>query len=578
MDKDRDSSQAEPVDAESESAWFDLSAYRLRLTLVPGNALLDRPNRIRARGAGAEAYAEELSAMGFARDTAGGWSRRANLGLRNLGVALRHQFPQMKIISTRREQIVGRDDDPVQVSYTTVQEHRGKNRVWLEGLRLADAGFSKGTNYVIALDPLRRTITLTLDAKGDRTVSGRQRASGKVTPIVDIANADLTDIVSEGMRLQAVVRPGIIQFTLSPKEAAKAEREARTRANVADGFVTEGTLCAGAGIATLAVKEGVELGGLRSRVDWVVDRDRRYLEVAHSNNPAVAASTRIFEASLEELAPELLSKTDIMQVSLPCTGHSPAGKAKRGIAIAEDHPTDALAIYGALRLIEAVQPSVLISENVPHAKTSASYAILRAYLAESGYRVFDKIMDHTDAGSVESRKRWWMLAISEGLAKGFTLDDLPQLPRCYATLKDAMEPVADDDAMWAKNEYLHDKATRDAAAGKGFKRQLVTGDNETVGTIGRGYHKRRSTEPFIVNDDGLERLLTPIEHARVKGIPESIVRDAGTVVGHEVLGQSILFGHGVLLGQKTAEHLRGVVAERNTPDVLAVKASKGMTR
>ena len=63
---------------------------------------------------------------------------------------------------------------------------------------------------------------------------------------------------------------------------------------------------------------------------------------------------------------------------------------------------------------------------------------------------------------------------------------------------------------------------------------------ENVGTIGRHYNKRRSTEPFIVRDGGWERLLTTKEHAAVKGIPFSLIEGQLNTVAHEGLGHSIL--------------------------------------
>jgi len=543
--------------------WPDLSAYHIDLKLVAGDAIKSRPHRLLARGA-TEAYAEELSALGFER-RGGEWSRgTGGIGVRDLADSVRKEFPELRLTAVTRSAVVCADTDPLQVSYTTVGAHGGKPRLWLEGLRLGQAGFNRGERYTVVMDPVRRSITLTHDAAGDRSVSGRTRAGRTPTPIIDVASGDLNAIMSEGMRLQAVIRPGQIQFTLAPKEAAKHDREARLRQHVSVGLLTEGTLCAGAGVATQAVAEGFHNAGLRSSVEWIVDRERRYLEVAAENNRVVTGATRLFEASLEELAPSLLPQVDVVQVSLPCTGHSVSGKAKRGLAVAEEHPTDALAIYGALRLIEAVQPSVIISENVPLAASSASYAIFRAYLTEAGYKVFDKVMDETDAGSIEARSRWWFVAVSEGLAKGFDLENMPVIAKRFSTLGEVLEAIDDDDPAWARNEYLQKKAARDLADGKGFRRQWVGPDSTTVGTIGRGYQKRRSTEPFVVRDDGMERLLTPAEHARVKGVPEELVRGVGVGLAHELLGQSILFGHGVLLGQRVAAHCQQIVAPNKT--------------
>src|SRR5690606_27281726 len=91
--------------------------------------------------------------------------------------------------------------------------------------------------------------------------------------------------------------------------------------------------------------------------------------------------------------------------------------------------------------------------------------------------------------------------------------------------------------------YLAEKEKRDKAAGKGFSRQLLTGDEPYCGTIGKGYSKARSTEPFIVHPQTpeLSRLLTPLEHSRVKGIPEEVIEGLADTTAHEILGQSVVY-------------------------------------
>lgn len=448
-----------------------------------------------------------------------------------------------------------------QVTYTRMGQNRGAPRLWLEGGRLERCGFGVGAKFLVELDLTHRQVRLKLDPNGDRTVSGRKRnlAGGQVrtTPIVDIAGSRLAEALGgDGARLRAVLASGEIVFDLHPVEKAIDAREKRTREHLEVGFLTESALCAGAGVATLALQEGVENAGVQTRVDWIVDRDGRYLDLAAMNNPAIAPETRLYEASLEEVETAALTGTDLMQVSLPCTGHSLAGKAKRGLNQPEDHPTDALAVVGLIRILEAVNPSVVVSENVTQARESASYALIRAYLHEQGYVIFEDIMDSRQAGTIEDRERWWMVAISRGLADGFTMDNIPVQPRTFATLGEAMDAIDRDDSRWKAFEYLEAKAIRDAAAGKGFKRQLVDETTTQVGTIGRGYAKARSTEPFIVREDGLQRLLTAAEHARVKGIPENLVDGASDTVAHEVLGQSILYGHAKGIGQAIGAHLQ----------------------
>lgn len=455
-----------------------------------------------------------------------------------------------------------------QVTYTKMGTNRGAPRLWLEGGRLERCGFEAGAKFLVELDLVNRQVRLKLDPKGDRTVSGRKKTlgSGEVrnTPIVDIAGASLGEALGEGARLRAVLASGEIVFDLHPVEKAIELREKRTREHLQEGYLTESALCAGAGVSTLALQQGVESTGVQTRVDWIIDRDGRYLDLAAQNNPAITPDTRLYEASLEEVETAALSGTDLLQVSLPCTGHSLSGKAKRGLNQAEDHPTDALATYGLMRILESVNPSVVVSENVKQARESASYALIRAYLHEQGYILFEDILNSEQAGTIEDRDRWWMVAISKGLAEGFSMDQVPSQPRSYATLGDAMEAIEHDDTRWKAYDYLVEKALRDAAAGKGFKRQLVDEESTQVGTIGRGYAKARSTEPFIVREDGLQRLLTPTEHARVKGIPPDLVNGASDTTAHEVLGQSILFGHAQGIGQALGAHLQQHVADGTT--------------
>lgn len=77
---------------------------------------------------------------------------------------------------------------------------------------------------------------------------------------------------------------------------------------------------------------------------------------------------------------------------------------------------------------------------------------------------------------LEDRNRLCFVAISKGLEGVFDLDAVIPHRAKETCLEDILEPferIAED--RWKSFDYLADKATRDAAAGKGFKRQLLTG-------------------------------------------------------------------------------------------------------
>jgi DNA (cytosine-5)-methyltransferase 1 len=81
------------------------------------------------------------------------------------------------------------------------------------------------------------------------------------------------------------------------------------------------------------------------------------------------------------------------------------------------------------------------------------------------------------------------------------------------------------------------------AVEKGFKRQLLNANAVTCGTIGRGYAKYCSTEPFLRHptNEKLSRLFAPLEQAQVKGISEKMIEDLPSTIAHEVLGQPVIF-------------------------------------
>jgi len=425
-----------------------------------------------------------------------------------------------------------------QVTYSKLTDHRGNKRIWLEGKRLAACGFTVGSFY--NLNIVDGYIALSSCETGERKVSGRKRKGQTVaTPIIDICSAEVTKQLGKATRVRAVFSQGLIVITIHHEDTDKADRESRFNDSMKNKEVTEGTLCAGAGIATAALHEGFKTAGINTVCEWIVDREGKYLQVAIDNNQAIGDAV-IFEASLEELEPELLTPVDILQVSLPCTGHSKAGKVKNKITSAEQHSTDATAVLGLFPAIKAANPAVIISENVREAQDSATYTLIKAGLVRLGYRIEEMVLNEAIGGSLERRSRYWLIAISDGLK--VAVDGLIKpLARIHSTLNDVLEPNA---GGWSENQYLKDKAIKDKKAGKGFAtRQLLTGSESSCGTIGRHYNKRRSTEPFIVDGSGLERLLTPIEHARVKRVPESLVLNVPATTAHEVLGQSILWGH-----------------------------------
>jgi DNA (cytosine-5)-methyltransferase 1 len=255
----------------------------------------------------------------------------------------------------------------------------------------------------------------------------------------------------------------------------------------------------------------------------------------------ISSRTRIFEATVEEIAPSLLPPVDILSASLPCVGFSKSGIAKKHLEFPEED-SSGTAFLGLLGIIRATNPSIVIHENVPSFAESVTCHLMTRWLELLGYQVRSKTLGK-DLGAFERRDRHILLAVSQGLARHVDLDRIEPSATAPGRLAEILERIPLDSPRWKRFEYLDAKQESDIAQGKGFRRQVLNADANSCGTIGRGYHKSRSTEPFVAHpmNPMLSRLLTPTEHAAVKGIPVSAVGGLSDKTAHEILGQSVLF-------------------------------------
>ncbi len=252
---------------------------------------------------------------------------------------------------------------------------------------------------------------------------------------------------------------------------------------------------------------------------------------------------------MQEVELDKIGECDLLCAGLPCTGASLAGRAKNKLNIAEEHSTAGALFFTFINAVNMLNPSVIILENVPAYQTTASMTVIRSVLHTLGYTVHETILNGNALGAIENRDRFVMVGVTQAL-EGFNADMIQSVRSKETSINQILSDVPADSDRWRTYQYLHDKAQKDAAAGKGFKRQLLNGSEESCGTIGRGYKKARSTEPFLVHPDtGLQRLFTPEEHARLKAVPEFLVEGLSETVAHEVLGQSVIHSAFVALGR-----------------------------
>lgn len=441
--------------------------------------------------------------------------------------------------------------------FTKAMRNNKGGRIWVEGDSLRRAGFSPNKRYRVSYR--EEELELRLSKKGERSVSKRTR-SQMVYPIIDLNNSKILDIFEENTPLKCWVEKGVIRISVHRIKKLQKEREERLLEKLEKGqSLAEAALFAGGGISTHGIHEGLKKSKIKAKIDSVAELDKRYLQLAERNlRPAMS-----YRGKVEDIEPKDIREADILSFSMPCTGHSGLGKAKKKIKMAEEHEEASTAIFGVINYIVHSNPSVMVSENVVSARGSATYVLLKSELNRIGFDVFEYELDHRQAGSVEKRKRYWFVAVSKGLAKLFSFGEMkvPVYPRKHQTIGSLLRERKGE--KWMPADYFSARLAKNRQSGRGFAPAFVGAKERETKVIPRNYTKRQISNPHLVSEDGKSiRLFNPAEHARIKGVPEKLVEGAADTVAHEVLGQSVLYRHAFGMGEMIGNYLSRIKAAK----------------
>lgn len=445
-----------------------------------------------------------------------------------------------------------------------VTEHRNAPRIFVETQRLLLAGFAPGVSFTVQMDADRQHLTLRLDDFGTHTVS-RRKGPKRETPVIDLNSSSLLDGFKGLGAVRMVIMKNEVHFLPLASSLAVKERLQRVAEKLATNQpLTTASICAGAGLMNFALEQGYRAGGIATRTAVVNEIDLDYAEHALSHNPSITQDAMMLTSPLQEVVQDnwimaKLPKVEITELSLPCSGASSAGKAKRGIDQMEQHTEVGHLIAAALMLLQKLQPAIVIAENVPAYQNTGSAWIMRHMLRDMGYLVQETELKGRAFGVLEDRHRWFMVATTHGLQ--VDLSDLEPTLVAMPSVQDVLDPsITEADPRWSEFSYLKVKQTRDVAKGNGFMMQSVVATDSSVPTLRKGYAKGGSTDPLLVHPTRPEllRKFTANEHAAIKGFPGALVADLSETTAHQILGQAVLFKPLFALGKRIAESLRAI--------------------
>lgn len=247
---------------------------------------------------------------------------------------------------------------------TKIGQHRGRPRLWLEGLKARRGGFLPGRRFNAKKDREKQMLVLELSEAGDRIVSRKVKGERDV-PVIDINSMELLSVLEYLAVVRVIVQPGRIFILPCASEIAARERIDRLLAKLATRQALGiGSLSHGGGVLTHAVHAGLRDAGIETKLAFANEIRPELIEQAAEHNGVWNEETVPITAPMQEFAFDTwamgrLPKVEVLEAGLPCSGASVAGRAKRGLEHPEAHPEVGHLVVAFLAIVAKVQPVAL---------------------------------------------------------------------------------------------------------------------------------------------------------------------------------------------------------------------------
>jgi DNA (cytosine-5)-methyltransferase 1 len=444
--------------------------------------------------------------------------------------------------------------------------NRGVQRLWMQGKRLAKAGFLPGVPYKREVDGNRISLTVT-NVNPTHVVSRKKIDEEAFEPLIDVNCHEVlnkfTELGFEQVRI--IVRSlGKIDILPTATDLRIQERRERLKKKLATGEPLQiGSTAHGGGVLDLALNEGMKEGGVETELAYANEVEDNILAQSEAKNPVWTAKTMYLSCKMQDLVSDAWAMQHIPLVEgfhagLPCLGASTSGMAKNKLKHPEEHEEVGHLVVPYLSLIQKSNPLWGTFENVVPYSSSASMAIIRTTLKEWGYNLHEIVLSGKQFNALEDRKR--MVLVFTDPCIDFSFDRLQMPEMVERKLSEIMKPVPLDDEMWSPMEGLKAKEVRDKNRGASFAMQIFDGSEDHIGTLTAGIQRNRSTDPKFLHptNHDLLRLPTPGEHANAKGIPKVLIEGMCKTWAHELLGRSVIFDKFRAVGKAIAESIQDV--------------------
>lgn len=445
-------------------------------------------------------------------------------------------------------------------------ESRGKPRIWVEGEMLSPV-FNYGDKLSLEIDNKTKRLVFFPSKTPNTKLSVSKRVNPKtkkVKPLIEIKDERIAQLFNVGNLLRIVLTNGKAVVSLHGNKQQEQERLDRIISKVKNKTpLAVGSLFAGAGILDAAIKEGFKKTAIALQTALVIEREPAYLSQFLKNHRAsLAPNACVLQSEIQNVEIKKGVKLDMLVIGLPCTAASQAGYTKNALKEkggAEAHDDAGDLFFYFLQQVKLCQPAIIKFECVPQYEKTAGYIVIKSVLSTFGYDIQDRIVSGNEFGDLENRERLCMVATTTGLNDliKFDINDIPATNKKPDSIAPYILEVDPESEEWKEYDYLVSKEVSDKEAGKGFKRDIYTGNETKVTTIRRLYHKAGSCDQYLAHPTkpNLWRKFRAVEHGAFKGVPPYLYEGLSETIAHECLGQSITFNTFVDVAKRFSERL-----------------------
>jgi DNA (cytosine-5)-methyltransferase 1 len=420
----------------------------------------------------------------------------------------------------------------------TVSPKAEKPRVWLHHIVCETAGYEPGQPLYVSIDEESQQIIIRNhpSEEDDHMIhvsSKKNETSGRVRPIVDTAREAYRSVVNVQQKVEicvyrkgkdstVIVRP--LRYRLFEKETL-IEQERLVEPQ--DQRIRTLSIGSGAGFGTAAFED---TGYFRSvgAIEYEEDSAETFLY----NFP----SSFMFNGDLRDC--NVVPKSDVAIVTLPCNEHSSLGDGEAGVFTN-------LALETA-EIIRASQSRVIFFENVPAYYKSEAYLALKDLLMDQFPYWQEKNIEALDFGSLARRDRTYAVALKT--QEDFMNFKFPVPPKSIRRkkLREYMDGkhvqhdwkpldkwLASFKAKAEKNNSWKDRS---------IEKTFVTGDATEIQCIPKRYTGQSASSSYVLSEDKKSfRFLSIEEIRKILSVPTwfRYPDHIGKIRQYEMLGQSV---------------------------------------